>query len=133
MKKGFTLVELLAVLVILSIISLIAIPAVTKSVKNARENAYNRQNRKNELYNQARSQSLNGEQAKAFVKQHLGKKGFGAKMVKGISQGQMIKLPSAQDNTSNSHAAVGYSISPSSNKPSINSLFSNKPRRKKLG
>ena len=41
MKKGFTLVELLAVLVILSIISLIAIPAVTKSVKNARENAYN--------------------------------------------------------------------------------------------
>lgn len=41
MKKGFTLVELLAVLVILSVISLIAVPAVTKSVKNARENAYN--------------------------------------------------------------------------------------------
>ncbi len=41
MKKGFTLVELLAVLVILSVISLIAIPAVTKSIKNAKENAYN--------------------------------------------------------------------------------------------
>ena len=40
-KRGFTLVELLAVLVILSVISLIAVPAVTKSVKNARENAYN--------------------------------------------------------------------------------------------
>ena len=40
-KRGFTLVELLAVLVILSVISLIAVPAVIKSVKNARENAYN--------------------------------------------------------------------------------------------
>ena len=40
-KRGFTLVELLAVLVILSVIALIAVPTVTKSVKNARENAYN--------------------------------------------------------------------------------------------
>lgn len=40
-KKGFTLVELLAVIVILSVIALIAVPAVTKSVKNAKENAYN--------------------------------------------------------------------------------------------
>lgn len=41
MKKGFTLVELLAVLVILGVIGLIAIPNVLNSVKNAKQKAYN--------------------------------------------------------------------------------------------
>ena len=102
--------------------------------RNARESAYDRQNKKNELYSQALAQSLRGEQAKAYVKERLGKRGFGAKMLKGLAKGQMIKLPSAQDNnTSNGHAAVGYSISPTSNKPSIASRFNSRPGRKKLG
>ncbi len=40
MKKGFTLVELIAVLVILSLISLIAIPTVNNSLKKYKENLY---------------------------------------------------------------------------------------------
>ena len=36
MKKGFTLVELLAVIVVLAIISLIAIPQLAKVVNNAK-------------------------------------------------------------------------------------------------
>ena len=98
--------------------------------RNARENAMERQNKKNEYYTQAHAQSLTGEQAKSYVKERLGKKGFGAKMLKGATQEKMIQLPLAQYNTSNSHAAVGYSISPSSNKPSIGSRYSNKGRKK---
>ena len=40
MKKGFTLVELIAVLVILSLISLIAIPTVNNSLKKYKQNLY---------------------------------------------------------------------------------------------
>ena len=40
MKKGFTLVELLAVIVILSVIALITVPLVTRYVKTARINSY---------------------------------------------------------------------------------------------
>ena len=40
MKKGFTLVELLAVIVILAVILIIAIPQVLKVVDNSRINAY---------------------------------------------------------------------------------------------
>ena len=111
--------------------------------RNAREGAMDRQNQKNSFWNQARGQGLVGEQAKAFVKQNLGKKSFGAKMLKGAAAQKMIKLPLGQDETSNGHAPVGYgysisrplgySISPSSNKPSINSLYATRPRRKKLG
>ena len=36
-KKGFTLVELLAVIVVLSLVMIIAIPAITKNTRNARE------------------------------------------------------------------------------------------------
>ena len=115
------------------VVSTIANAGLGYLQRNARENAYNRQNRKNELYTQAHAQSLTGEQAKAFVKQQLGKKGFWSKAFKGAAQGQMIKLPSAQNDTSNGHAPIGYSISPSSNKPSLNSGFSSRPRRKKLG
>ena len=39
MKKGFTLVELLAVVVILAIISLITIPQLAKVVNNVKESA----------------------------------------------------------------------------------------------
>ena len=42
MKKGFTLVELLAVIVILAVIALITIPAVMKMIDNATTNSYRR-------------------------------------------------------------------------------------------
>ena len=40
MKKGFTLVELLAVMILLGIISLIAIPSIGKVLERSREKAY---------------------------------------------------------------------------------------------
>lgn len=40
MKKGFTLVELLAVMILLGIISLIAIPSISKILNRSREKAY---------------------------------------------------------------------------------------------
>lgn len=40
MKKGFTLVEVLAVIVILGIIMLIAYPAIDNVIKDSREKAY---------------------------------------------------------------------------------------------
>lgn len=43
MKKGFTLVELLAVIVLLGIIGLIATPTVTNVIKNNKEKALNHQ------------------------------------------------------------------------------------------
>ena len=101
--------------------------------RNAREGAMERQNKKNEFWHQAREQSLTGAQAKAYVKEKLGKKGFGAKMLKGAAQQKMIQLPIAQDTISNGHAPIGYSISPSGNRPSINRKYDNHPRRKKLG
>src|SRR5574344_438189 len=39
-KKGFTLVELLAVIVVLAIIMIIAIPAVMKQMNNAKQGAF---------------------------------------------------------------------------------------------
>ena len=42
-KKGFTLVELLAVIVILSIILVIAVPSVNRYIKQSKEKAYNTQ------------------------------------------------------------------------------------------
>lgn len=42
-KKGFTLVEVLAVIVILSIIALIVFPEINKIMKNSKEKAYNTQ------------------------------------------------------------------------------------------
>lgn len=41
MKKGFTLVELIAVLVVLGLISLIAIPAVNNSIKKYKNSLFN--------------------------------------------------------------------------------------------
>ena len=43
MKKGFTLVELLAVIAILAIISSIAMPSINTSIRNSREGAYLKQ------------------------------------------------------------------------------------------
>ena len=40
MKKGFTLVELLAVLVILGLLGLIVVPVVDKIIKDNRNNLY---------------------------------------------------------------------------------------------
>ena len=40
-KKGFTLIELIAVIVILALISLIVFPAVNSMIKNSKEKAYN--------------------------------------------------------------------------------------------
>ena len=40
MKKGFTLVELLAVIVILSIIGLISVPIITSNIEKSRKSAY---------------------------------------------------------------------------------------------
>lgn len=40
MKKGFTLVEILAVIVILGVIMLIAYPAIDNTIKESREKAY---------------------------------------------------------------------------------------------
>ena len=39
-KKGFTLVELLAVIVVLAIIMIIAVPSVMESMNSARKNAF---------------------------------------------------------------------------------------------
>ena len=41
MKKGFTLIELVAVIIILGVISLITYPAVNNAIKNSKEKAYN--------------------------------------------------------------------------------------------
>jgi prepilin-type N-terminal cleavage/methylation domain-containing protein len=40
-KKGFTLVEVLAVIVILGILSSFVVPSVFKMIKNAKENSFN--------------------------------------------------------------------------------------------
>ena len=53
MKKGFTLVELLAVMILLGIISLIAIPSIGKMLIRSRENAY--ESTKNELIKAAKN------------------------------------------------------------------------------
>ena len=58
------------------VVSTIANAVLGYLQRNARENAYERQNKKNELYSQALAQSLRGEQAKAYVKERLGKRGF---------------------------------------------------------
>ena len=43
MKKGFTLVELLAVLTVLGIIALISYPVVTKQINDSKEKSYKNQ------------------------------------------------------------------------------------------
>ena len=43
MKKGFTLVEVLAVITILGVLAVIIVPAVDKGIKSAKDDAYNKQ------------------------------------------------------------------------------------------
>jgi len=43
MRKGFTLIEMLAVLVILSVIALITIPIVSNQMNEAKQNLYDKQ------------------------------------------------------------------------------------------
>lgn len=43
MKRGFTLVELLAIIVIIAIIGLIVVPTVNTAIKNSKERAYEAQ------------------------------------------------------------------------------------------
>ena len=43
MKKGFTLIEVLAVIIILAILALIAVPAINGVLKNSRQKAYDLQ------------------------------------------------------------------------------------------
>ena len=52
MKRGFTLVELLAVLILLGVVSLIAIPSIGKILNRSREKA--RESTKNELIKAAK-------------------------------------------------------------------------------
>ena len=42
-KRGFTLVELIAVVAILGLIALIVYPAIGSVIRNSRESAYNEQ------------------------------------------------------------------------------------------
>lgn len=53
MKKGFTLVELLAVITLLAVIGLIAVPVVNRTINSSKEKAYNAQ--VEEIKNAARS------------------------------------------------------------------------------
>ena len=53
MKRGFTLVELLAVLILLGVVSLIAIPSIGKILNRSREKA--RESTKNELIQAAKN------------------------------------------------------------------------------
>ena len=53
MKRGFTLVELLAVLILLGVVSLIAIPSIGKILNRSREKA--RESTKNELIKAAKN------------------------------------------------------------------------------
>ena len=43
MKKGFTLVEIIAILIILAVISTIALPAVISAIEDSRQRAYDSQ------------------------------------------------------------------------------------------
>ena len=43
MKKGFTLVELLAVIALLGVVALVIVPTVDKSIVDTKEKTYNRQ------------------------------------------------------------------------------------------
>ena len=52
MKRGFTLVELLAVMILLGVVSLIAIPSIGKILNRSREKA--RESTKNELIKAAK-------------------------------------------------------------------------------
>ena len=42
MKKGFTLVELLAVIILLGVVTLIAYPVINTQIETAKEQAYKR-------------------------------------------------------------------------------------------
>ena len=53
MKRGFTLVELLAVMILLGVVSLIAIPSIGKILNRSREKA--RESTKNELIKAAKN------------------------------------------------------------------------------
>lgn len=55
MKKGFTLVELLAVITVLAVVGLIAIPTVNHAINSSKQKAYNAQIK--ELINAAKSWS----------------------------------------------------------------------------
>jgi type IV pilus assembly protein PilA len=72
-KKGFTLVELLAVIVILGIILVIAVPNIMKVIDNAKQNAY--ENQKRLIINAARNyvsrgnvSILDGEVVEVYLK-----------------------------------------------------------------
>ena len=46
MKKGFTLVELLAVITVLAIITVIAVPTVSRSIENSKQKSHDIQIKK---------------------------------------------------------------------------------------
>ena len=67
MKRGFTLVELLAVIVILAVIALITIPAVMRMIDSSTMNSYRRSV---DLYGKAISQAVVSYQSDMIEKGH---------------------------------------------------------------
>lgn len=69
MKKGFTLVELLAVITVLAIITVIAVPTVSRSIQNSKQKSHDIQIKKmKEMFQSYLSQIDEEEEEELFEK-----------------------------------------------------------------
>ncbi len=69
MKKGFTLVELLAVITVLAIITVIAVPTVSRSIENSKQKSHDIQIKKmKEMFQSYLSQVDEEELKEIYVK-----------------------------------------------------------------
>jgi len=69
MKKGFTLVELLAVITVLAIITVIAVPTVSRSIQNSKQKSHDIQIKKmKEMFQSYLSQVDEEEEEELFEK-----------------------------------------------------------------